>query len=56
MRQTDTTNGRADETTIRTGQHYSNPQRERDPYALPDLEIFELTAAEVASMDEDTRR
>jgi len=34
-------------------QHYSNPKRENDPYALPDLEIFELTATEVAALDED---
>jgi hypothetical protein len=29
-------------------QAYSNPDREADPHALPDLEIFQLTAAEVA--------
>jgi hypothetical protein len=34
-------------------QHYSNPERESDPHALPDLEVFELTAAEVAERDED---
>ena len=34
-------------------QHYSNPDRASDPYALPDLEIFQLTAAEVAERDED---
>jgi len=33
--------------------HYSNPSRENDAYALPDLEIFELTAREVAERDED---
>jgi hypothetical protein len=34
-------------------QHYSNPRRENDPHALPDIEVFELTAAEVAAMDDD---
>ena len=34
-------------------QAYSNPDRENDPYALPDLEIFQLTAQEVAERDED---
>lgn len=34
-------------------QHYSNPARENDPHALPDLEVFELTAREVAERDED---
>lgn len=34
-------------------QEYSNPDRESDPHALPDLEIFQLTAAEVAEADED---
>ena len=34
-------------------QHYSNPDRASDPYALPDLEIFQLTAEEVAERDED---
>jgi hypothetical protein len=34
-------------------QHYSDPERESDPTALPDVEIFELTAAEVAAQDED---
>jgi hypothetical protein len=33
--------------------HYSNPERESDTYALPDLEVFELTAREVAERDED---
>lgn len=31
-------------------QAYSNPERESDPHALSDLEIFELTAEEVAEM------
>ena len=34
-------------------QAYSDPSRENDPYALPDVEVFELTAAEVAERDED---
>ena len=34
-------------------QAYSQPDREDEPTALPDLEIFQLTAAEVAEMDED---
>ena len=35
-------------------QAYSNPKRATSPYSLPDVEIFQLTAAEVASQDEDT--
>jgi hypothetical protein len=34
-------------------QAYSNPDRENDPHALPDIEVFQLTASEVASMDEE---
>ena len=34
-------------------QHYSDPSRENDPHALPDLETFQLTAREVAERDED---
>jgi hypothetical protein len=34
-------------------QHYSNPAREDDDFALPDIEVFQLTAREVAEMDED---
>jgi hypothetical protein len=34
-------------------QHYSSPEREHDPHALPNIEVFELTATEVATMDED---
>jgi hypothetical protein len=34
-------------------QAYSDPSRENDAYALPDIEVFELTAREVAEMDED---
>lgn len=32
---------------------YSDPSRESDPHALPDVEIFQLTAAEAAELDED---
>lgn len=35
------------------GQEYSNPERATDKYALPDIEVFQLTAREVAEMDED---
>lgn len=34
-------------------QHYSDPSREADLHALPDVEVFELTAREVAERDED---
>ncbi len=34
-------------------QAYSNPDREYDKYSLPDIEVFELTAREVAEMEED---
>jgi hypothetical protein len=34
-------------------QAYSDPEREDDPHALPDLEIFQLTAREAAEQDED---
>lgn len=34
-------------------QEYSNPKRASEPHALPDIEVFELTAAEVVVMDED---
>ena len=34
-------------------QHYSNPDREDDDFALPDIEVFQLTAREVAEMDEE---
>ena len=37
-------------------QAYSNPKRESDPYALPDIEVFQLTAEELAERDEDTMR
>lgn len=35
-------------------QHYSNPKRAKDPHSLPNVETFQLTAAEVAERDEDT--
>jgi hypothetical protein len=35
-------------------QVYSDPSRESDPYALPDVEVFQLTAAEVAELDDDS--
>jgi hypothetical protein len=34
-------------------QAYSDPAREDDDHALPDLEIFQLTAREIAERDED---
>lgn len=34
-------------------QFYSDPEREHDKWALPDCEVFELTAREVAEQDED---
>jgi hypothetical protein len=34
-------------------QAYSNPQRKSDPYSLPDVEVFELTAEEAVQQDED---
>lgn len=34
-------------------QAYSNPERENDPHALPDIEVFQLTAREVAEQDEE---
>ena len=34
-------------------QAYSNPDRAGDPYALPNIEIFQMTAQEVAAQDED---
>lgn len=44
-------------------QHYSDPSRESDTYALPDVEVFQLTAREVAEsadyselVDEYSRR
>jgi len=34
-------------------QAYSNPNRANDAYSLPDVEVFQLTAAECAAMDEE---
>jgi hypothetical protein len=34
-------------------QAYSNPKRASDPHSLPDVEVFELTAAEAAAQDEE---
>ena len=34
-------------------QAYSDPKREGEPTALPDIEVFELTAREVAELDEE---
>ena len=34
-------------------QAYSNPDRESDPHALPDIEVFQLTAAEAVEQDEE---
>ena len=34
-------------------QAYSDPTREDDPHALPNIETLELTALEVAEMEED---
>ena len=34
-------------------QEYSDPARAGDPHALPDIEIFQLTATEVAERDEE---
>ena len=35
-------------------QFYSDPSRENDKWALPDCEVFQLTAHEAAELDEDT--
>ena len=34
-------------------QHYSNPDRAADKWSLPDAEVFQLTAREVAERDGD---
>jgi hypothetical protein len=34
-------------------QFYSDPSREGDKWSLPDCEVFQLTAREVAERDED---
>ena len=33
--------------------HYSSPERENDAYALPDIEVFQLTPEEAVQQDED---
>ena len=38
---------------IDMSQHYSDPSRADDAWSLPDVEVFELTAREVAERDED---
>ena len=35
---------------------YSNPADESNPHKLPDVEVFQMTAQEVALLDEDTCR
>jgi hypothetical protein len=37
-------------------QFYTDPTRESETYALPDARVYELTALEVAELDEDTIR
>lgn len=32
-------------------QHYSDPTRENDPHALPNVETFYMTAAEIAEAE-----
>ena len=32
---------------------YSNPERQNDTHSLPDVEVFQLNAVEVAELDED---
>lgn len=39
--------------TFLMSQHYSNPKREALPHSLPDVEVFQLTAIEAASQNED---
>lgn len=34
-------------------QHYSDPSRAKDKWSLPDVEVFQLTAREVAERDDD---
>lgn len=35
-------------------QHYSNPKRAHDAYALPDVEVFYMSAADFAEAKQDT--
>ena len=44
---------RANPREIRQMQAYSDQTRESDPHALPDIEVFQLTAEEAAFQDED---
>ena len=37
-------------------QFYSNPERERETCALPDCEVFQLTAREAAEMNDELVR
>ena len=37
-------------------QFYTDPARESDTYAMPDARVYELTALEVAEMDDDVIR
>jgi len=37
-------------------QVYSDPSRENEKWALPDVEVFQLTARECAEMDQDRVR
>lgn len=34
-------------------QEYSDPKRSSNPYSLPDVEVFQLTATEAAALDEE---
>jgi hypothetical protein len=38
---------------MKMAQEYSNPSRQDDPHSLPDIEVFQLTAREVAEMDKE---
>ena len=40
-------------TSVRVSQFFSDPRCENEPYALPDAEVFQLTAQEVAEQDQD---
>lgn len=37
-------------------QHYSDPERESDPYALPDVEVFYADEGELPSPESDPGR
>lgn len=37
-------------------QHYSNPTRAANKWSLPDVKVFQLTAAEVVEQDDDLMR